>query len=64
MIVTFEYALHDQDGEGLRAAIEASADIPVTDELMDRIGRPFYKVTIQCTLDTTSGEVTILEWSK
>lgn len=63
MIVTFEYALHDHEYEALREAIEAGADITVTDELMDKIGRPFYEVTIQCTLDTTSGEVTILEWT-
>jgi hypothetical protein len=63
MIVTFEYALHDHEHGTLREAIEAGADITVTDELMDKIGQPFYEVTIQCTLDTVSGEVTILEWS-
>jgi hypothetical protein len=64
MIVTFEYALHDHSAKTLRESIEATADINVTDELMDKIGQPFYEVTIQCTLDTSSGEVTILEWSK
>jgi hypothetical protein len=60
MIVTFEHALHDQDSETLRSSIETGADIEVSDELMGKIGRPFYEVTLQCTLDTTSGEVTIL----
>jgi hypothetical protein len=61
MIVTFEYALHDHGAETLRESIEAGAGINVTDELMDKIGQPFYEVTIHCTLDTDSGEVTILE---
>lgn len=60
MIVTFTHALHDHDTETLRETIEHEAGITVSDDLMGKIGKPFYEVTLVCTLDTRSGEVAIV----
>lgn len=61
--VNFKYHLYDQaDGyervEALRKT--ASEPIPLSDEeLSQLIGRPFYQVDLDCTLDLTTGKVTI-----
>jgi hypothetical protein len=63
MIVEFEYALHDnQDTEGRCEQIMQTADehIEIGDDLAEKIGRPFYEVTLSCTLDTETGAVEIL----
>lgn len=61
--VDFTYYLHD-DAEGseridaLRRTL--SAPIPMDDdELGQLFGRPFYEVTLNCTLDLTTGNVTV-----
>jgi hypothetical protein len=60
MIVTFTHGLHDEDSDALRENIAASAGFEVSDDLMDKIGRPFYEVTLTCTLDTDTGKMTVV----
>jgi hypothetical protein len=62
MIITFTHGLHDEDSDALRENIyaTASADFEVSDDLMDKIGRPFFEVTLTCTLDTETGKVTLV----
>jgi hypothetical protein len=58
MIAFFDYALHDHSYETLRETLEA-AGVEVTDELMDKIGQPFYEILLECSVDTETGTVTI-----
>lgn len=60
-IVPFKYYLNDNASATERAeAISEQAHIDISEDLMDKIGRPFYEVTLNCTLDTETGEVKIL----
>lgn len=70
MKLPFKYYLHDQGTSGERAeeifdqaaaqGIELDID---QDKLAELIGRPFYEVTLECELDTVTGEVTLLKAS-
>lgn len=40
--------------------MELSTGVEIDDELLEKIGRPFYEVKLRCTLDTKSGAVTVL----
>lgn len=59
MIITFSHGLHDEDFDALAENIAISG-IDVSPDLMDKIGRPFYEVTLTCTLDTETGKVTVI----
>jgi len=59
----FKYYLHDDYSGGERAehiSSQTGVEIEVDSELYQKIGRPFYEVTLNCTLDDETGEVTIL----
>lgn len=60
MIITFTHGLHDEDSDALRENIAASADFEVSDDLLEKVGNPFYEVTLTCTLDTETGKVAIV----
>lgn len=59
-VVNFKYYLHDNSSSSERAEwIESQTGVEMTDELIDKIGRPFYEVRLDCTLDTETGEVKV-----
>lgn len=59
--VQFTYYLHENDHrEGLDWAL-SQAGVKLTDELYEKIGRPFYEVTLSCELDMVTGEVKVLD---
>lgn len=59
--VPFKYYLHDKADHYERLdQISRSAEIVISDELGEKIGRPFYEVTLNCELNTETGKVTIL----
>lgn len=61
MIIEFTHYVHDSlNSHELREAIETSSGHVISDELMERIGRPFYEVLLSCSLDTVTGAVSIL----
>lgn len=61
MKVPFKYYLHDGYTSHERAEhILEQTDLDMgRDELGDLIGRPFYEVTLHCTLDTKTGTITV-----
>lgn len=62
MIVRFEYGLHGDDGaEQLKEEITSSSSprFMPDDDLLEKIGRPFYEVILFCALDTETGAVTV-----
>lgn len=61
MKMTFVYYLHDDnDSLEMRELIEGKTGIKISDELAEKIGRPFYEVALTCELDTETGEVKLL----
>lgn len=69
MKLPFKYYLHDSysSSEFQEVVLEdqLGLDDSMTkqqlDELMQKIGRPFYEVTLECELDTETGKVTVLD---
>lgn len=69
MIVPFKYYLH---GESFAEQFEwtfrdtelASLPEDEKDALLQKIGRPFYEVTLECELNTKTGRVRILKTSR
>lgn len=66
MKVPFTYYLHD-DSSGSERAEHILSQLPAglqeshdEESFGEFIGRPFYEVTLECELDTATGEVTIL----
>jgi hypothetical protein len=60
-IVEFDYYLHDSYSRSeFQDYLEEKTGFRPSDELMERIGRPFYEVTLRCTLDTATGEVKLV----
>ncbi len=58
--VDFTYYLHDtHDTMEMLDAIERSAGVELSSETRDQIERPFYEVTLSCTLDTDTGKVEV-----
>jgi len=60
--VPFKYYLHDSSFRESFEWVLKNQDLEVemTEDLWQKIGRPFYEVTLQCELDTETGEVEIL----
>lgn len=61
MKVKFNYYLHD-DSTGYERAesILMQTDLDMSkEELSNLIGRPFYEVTLTCTLDTETGTIEV-----
>jgi hypothetical protein len=63
MKIPFTWWLHD-DNESFALHMEellAKHDVPDAEELLQKIGRPFYEVVFECVLDTETGEVEVLK---
>lgn len=59
--VPFTHYLHDDKEQwNLRQTISDALGREVDDEFMDRVGRPFYEVALDCTVDDETGEVRIV----
>jgi hypothetical protein len=59
----FKYYLHDDADRWERAdyIMEQIPSLNMTkDEFMEKIGRPFYEIELQCVFDDVTGEVTIV----
>lgn len=61
MKVKFNYYLHDDyTGDERAEAILKQVDLDMSrEEFSQFIGRPFYEVTLTCTLDTETGTITV-----
>ena len=61
MKVPFKYYLHDNHTGNERAeVILDQVDLDMDrEELSNLIGRPFYEVTLHCTLDTETATITV-----
>ena len=62
MIIKFEYVIDGDDStEVLKDQIMRSSSprFMPDDALLEKMGRPFYEVALDCTLDTETGEITI-----
>jgi hypothetical protein len=57
----FKYYLHDDANSlELQSFLKSVAGIDVSDDLMQKIGRPFYEVTLHCELDDETGKIYLL----
>lgn len=60
-VVPFKYYLHDDASARERAQwISQQTGVEIDENLMEKIGRPFYEIGLDCTLDTQTGEVRVL----
>lgn len=58
--IPFIYYLRD-DYEGYeRESYLRSQNPAFTEELIEKMGKPFYEIKLTCEVDTNTGEVTIL----
>lgn len=58
--IPFKYYLHDNATSHERESDLAEQDSRFTEELLEKMGRPFYEVTLYCEADEETGDVTIL----
>lgn len=60
-VVPFTYYLHDESFHERLDTFEeeTGVHIEMDDELYQKMGRPFYEVKLNCTLDTETGDVTM-----
>jgi len=58
---TFKQYLHDE-WEERGGTIRDQTGYQLTEEEMDRLGRPFYEVCVECEIDTDAGTVTALSF--
>jgi hypothetical protein len=59
--IPFKYYMHDNANlSEIAEHIEQQAGVEISDSLMEKIGRPFYEIALNCTLDDETGEVKIL----
>lgn len=58
--IQFKYYLHDDASFFERLEDLQAQSHLFTEELVEKMGRPFYEVTLQCEVDTDTGSVTIL----
>lgn len=66
MIVPFKEYLHEEWEEGMPDnLISQLRKVGLTEEQIEELdqkaGRPFYEVTLDCTIDTDTGEVKLIE---
>ena len=61
MKIPFKYYLHDSYTSHERAeTILGQTDLDMgIEEFNDLVGKPFYEVTLFCTLDTDTGQITV-----
>lgn len=65
-LVPFKYYLHDNYTYSERMAEiseQVGIDIDLDGALATKIGNPFYEVTLDCLLNTETGEVTLVSAS-
>jgi hypothetical protein len=65
VIVPFKQYMHDEweelpEGGGSITDALQEAGVEITQELRQKMGRPFYEIRLNCTLDTETGEVEIV----
>lgn len=64
MIREFKHYLHETQGAS-EFEDELMRQLGITEEeasmLVQKMGRPFYEVTLRCAVDTETGKVSILE---
>lgn len=60
MLIPFKYYLHDDSGLYEREDELTKQDSRITPELVEKMGRPFYEVTLECLADSETGNVTIV----
>ena len=64
MIVEFDYYLHDDKEswyETVREALDrADIEEDEAENILQLSDRPFYEVTVRCTLNTENGKVTVI----
>ncbi len=59
--VKFKYYLHESDHfSGLEWALQR-VGVKLTEDLYEKIGKPFYEVILECELDLETGEVKLLD---
>jgi hypothetical protein len=59
-MIEFKYYLHE-DSEGYeREQFLKNQDPRFTDELLEKMGSPFYEVMLLCQVDEETGQVTIV----
>ena len=67
MIVPFKWYLHDSKDDFAwhmgKVLDKAEIDIEEHDAILQRVGMPFYEVTLECELDTETVKVTVLKTS-
>jgi hypothetical protein len=62
MIVEFKYYIHDNySSYELKEYLQDELDMEISEELVRKMDKPFYEVTLHCSLDTETGQVTLLE---
>ncbi len=59
-VVPFKWYLHDGKVWENSEAWEEALGIPMTKEHFDKLGSPFYEVTLECEFDTETGQVTLV----
>lgn len=60
MILPFKKYLHDGYSQSENAEwLSQQTGFGFDEEMMDKIGRPFYEIYLDCTVDVTSGEVKV-----
>jgi hypothetical protein len=61
--IPFKYHMHDDYSGAERAGIIAQQTglDPEDEALWQRVGRPFYEVTLECTLDPATGRVELVK---
>ena len=58
--IQFVYYLHDDYGGYERGSYLRSQNPAFTEELIEKMGEPFYEIKLTCEVDTDTGDVTIL----
>lgn len=58
--IQFTYYLHDDSSAGERLDFLQAENPAFTEELIEKMGEPFYEVKLTCKVDTDTGDVTIL----
>jgi hypothetical protein len=59
--VDFEWYMHENSLWERRETLASQLGFTPDEVMLEKIGNPFYEVTLRCQLDTTTGKVTLLE---
>jgi hypothetical protein len=61
-IISFKQYLHDEWEEGAYQIVDQTG-YQLTETEADKLGRPFYQVSVTCEVDTDAGTVTATEFN-